>query len=73
MSTGRWTGRPTKYKFAWKACNKHAARCKTIRKARKRSYKLTASDVGRVIRGQVSAINPAGTTTAMTAASALVR
>ena len=71
-SSGTWTGSPTSYAYQWRRCDATGGACASISGASAQSYLLGASDVGFTIRVRVSATNAGGSTSADSAASALV-
>src|ERR671919_1464462 len=52
---GQWTNNPTSYAFRWQRCNTAGRSCNNISGATSSTYLLTARDVGRRIRGVVTA------------------
>jgi hypothetical protein len=71
-SHGSWTYSPT-YRYQWLRCNAHGASCSTIRHATHPTYKLTRHDAGHRLRLRVTATNVAGSTVALSAATARVK
>src|SRR3954471_4047032 len=47
---GRWTGGPTRFRYAWVRCSKGGAHCSSIRGAKRARYRLGVADVGRRVR-----------------------
>jgi hypothetical protein len=67
LGTGTWTGTlPIAYSYQWRRCDPAGtlATCVAIPGATTASYVQTAADVGRAIRGYVTATNVAGAVTA---------
>lgn len=65
VNRGSWTGGETiTYAYQWLRCDAGGGNCGSIAGATGTQYRLTASDVGRKIRVDVTARNSAGTTTA---------
>ena len=72
--TGTWHGDPpTRYTFAWVACNKHGGACKPVSDATKRTLKLGPNRLGRRFRVVVSVRAASGSASARSAATAVVR
>ena len=71
-STGVWSGNPTSYVYEWRRCDATGAGCATIAGASGTSYTLAAADVGATLRVAVTASNAAGSTTAVSAQTAVV-
>jgi hypothetical protein len=60
-SPGSWSGAtPITYSYHWLRCNKHGDNCNGISGAKQSTYQLRDSDVGHVIRVQVTASNADG-------------
>ena len=73
VSPGTWSGgAPITYGYQWLRCNSAGGSCGAISGATGAQYKLTASDVGRKIRVNVTARNSGGSKTVMSGESALV-
>ena len=73
-TTGTWHGDPpTRYTFAWVACNKHGGACKPVSDATKRTLKLGPNRLGRRFRVVVSVRAASGSASARSAATAVVR
>ena len=66
-SPGTWSGEPTGYAYAWSRC---AAAC--VASGAGPSYTLTAADVGATVRVAVTATNAQGSSTAVSAPTAVV-
>ncbi|HJU36399.1 MAG TPA: hypothetical protein VJ716_03150 [Gaiellaceae bacterium] len=69
---GTWTGSPTTFHFAWTRCNTAGAACLAIGGATGKIYTPTITDVGHTLRVNVTARNSSGSTTATSAATAVV-
>lgn len=72
-SSGTWSNSPTSYAYRWQRCNTGGGSCASISGATSSSYILTSADAGFTIRLVVSATNNAGTTSATSAATAVVK
>lgn len=59
-SRGKWSNRPTRYRFNWLTCNAAGNRCRKISNARSRKYRVAPRDVGLRIRVVVRASNEWG-------------
>jgi subtilisin family serine protease len=70
---GSWSPTPTRFAYQWLRCRRNGTRCRTIRGARGRSYRLKRVDRGRRLRAAVYAVNAGGSVRAMTRPSAVVR
>ena len=71
-STGAWTGSPTNYSYEWRRCNTAGVACTAIFGATSATYTLTVADLGSTLRVAVTASNAAGSTTAVSAQTAVV-
>ena len=69
---GTWKGSPTSFHFAWLRCDTTGAACAAIPGATGKSYTPTTTDIGHTLRVRVTARNSAGSTTATSAATAVV-
>ncbi|HKP19222.1 MAG TPA: IPT/TIG domain-containing protein, partial [Gaiellaceae bacterium] len=69
---GTWTGNPTSFTYRWKRCDSGGAGCVAIAGATAASYLLTATDVGRTMRAEVTATNAGGSVAATSNATAVV-
>jgi hypothetical protein len=73
LDRGGWSGTgPIAYAYAWQRCDANGNGCAAISGATEQAYKLVTADVGHRLRGAVTATNAAGSTTAYSAASAVV-
>ena len=59
-SRGRWSNRPTRYRFTWLLCNASGKHCAHIRGAAAPKYRLPARAEGRRLRAAVRAANARG-------------
>lgn len=73
VNRGTWSGAAVTYAYQWLRCNSAGGSCVAIGGATAATYKLTASDVGRKIRVNVTARNAGGSTTVMSGESAVVQ
>jgi hypothetical protein len=72
-TTGTWRGSgPFNYAIQWLRCNASGAGCSPIVGATGNTYALTADDVGRTVRSEVTASNSAGAASARSLPSAVV-
>ena len=69
---GTWTGSPTSFHFAWTRCNSAGAACLPIGGATAKIYTPTVSDISHTLRMNVTAHNSSGSTTAASAATAII-
>lgn len=69
---GRWSNRPTAFRYAWQSCNRAGRSCVRIRGARRVKYRLGAHEVGHRLRVVVSAYNRAGHGSARSKPTAVV-
>jgi hypothetical protein len=67
-----WIGSPT-FTRQWQRCNAAGANCVNIASATNTTYRLASADVGFTVRIQVTATNPDGSATAVSAPSAVIR
>ncbi|HEY2742557.1 MAG TPA: hypothetical protein VGI69_10330 [Gaiellaceae bacterium] len=69
---GTWNNKPTSFHFAWQRCDATGAACLAIGGATAKIYTPTAADIGHTLRVSVTAHNADGSTTATSAATAVV-
>ena len=69
-STGAWTNGPDEFTFAWQRCGE--AGCEEIRWETSPDYTLRDDDVGFSVRALVTASNPSGSATAISAPTATI-
>ncbi len=72
-STGSWSGSPTSYAYQWRRCDSSGASCADIAGATASSYLLGSADVGKTLRVVVTATNSAGSASATSDPSKIVR
>jgi hypothetical protein len=73
VNRGTWTGGGTiTFTYQWLRCDSGGGHCSPISGVTGTQYRLTASDVGRKIRVNVTARNSAGATTVMSTESPIV-
>jgi hypothetical protein len=72
ITNGTWTGTPTSYSYQWMRCTDGTtvASCSNIAGATTASYHAVAADIDLWLRAVVTATNAAGSTQAVSAASA---
>jgi hypothetical protein len=71
--TGRWVGRqPISFSFRWLRCNAQGGDCVSIAGATGRTYRITAADVGRRIRFNLTARNAIASVTVTSGESPIV-
>ncbi len=68
---GTWTGNP-RYDDFWVRCDSSGGSCAKIARATRRTYTLTAADVGNTIRFRVEAKNSGGTTAASSVPTGII-
>jgi len=73
-TNGTWSGAPTSYTYAWRRCTNGTSTttCTTISGATSATYRLMQADSGKFMRVNVTAKNASGSTTATSAATAVV-
>jgi len=72
-SLGSWTQAPTAYTYRWLRCrNANGSSCVPIKRATRRTYRLTKQDAGRRLRVRVTARNATGSKAATSSATARV-
>lgn len=70
---GSWTGRQSiSFSYRWLRCNTQGGECVSIGGATGRNYRLTSSDVNHKMRFNITARNPVGSLTVISAESAIV-
>lgn len=70
---GAWTGAPDRYLYQWQQCDAAGAACAPISGATGKIYGVRSADLGRTLRVAVTAVNPNGRTTAVSAQTGIVR
>ncbi len=71
---GSWSGtEPLSYSYQWELCNASGANCEAVSGALNSTLALLAADVGSTVRVAVTATNGAGSTTATSSATTLVK
>jgi hypothetical protein len=70
---GTWTGGVRSYAYQWQTCDSAGANCTNVSGATGKTYGVRAGDVNRTIRVVVTATSPAGSTSASSDATGLVR
>ena len=71
---GTWVGSPTiAYAYQWERCDADGGACADLPGEDSDAYRLTAADLGVTLRVKVTGSNPAGSATAESSASAIVR
>jgi hypothetical protein len=67
---GGWTGtQPVRFSYQWQRCDRSGGSCSNIIGATNQTYVLTAADVGRTLRVNVTARNAAGSSSRRSAAT----
>jgi hypothetical protein len=69
---GRWSNRPTAFRYAWQFCNRTGRSCVRIRGAKRPKYPLGARAVGHRLRVVVTAFNRTGHGSARSKPTAVV-
>jgi endoglucanase len=69
---GRWSNRPTSFRYRWQRCNSAGKSCRWVSGTRRSKYLLAARDVGHRLRVVVSAYNRRGHGVARSKPTALV-
>jgi subtilisin family serine protease len=70
---GSWSNNPTTFAYQWRDCDGSGANCVDVPGETSSSYVLAASDVNSTIRVAVAASNAGGSSTAVSAATAVVQ
>ncbi len=71
-SNGTWTSNPASFTYGWQHCDSGGLNCAVISGATNNSYLLSSADSGFTIRSSVKATNSVGSTTAVSAQTAVV-
>jgi hypothetical protein len=69
---GRWSNRPTKFRYAWQSCDQSGRSCAKVRGARRAKYVLGPQEAGHRLRVVVTAFNRAGHGSARSKPTAVV-
>jgi fibronectin type 3 domain-containing protein len=72
-SPGTWSGTAPTYSYQWRRCDSGGANCTDIAAATAQTYTLTAADVGSTVRVAVTASNSEGSSTAVSAQTAVIQ
>jgi hypothetical protein len=73
-SSGSWSGnQPITYAYVWQRCDSSGGHCADIGGAKQTTYVLTKADVDKTIRVVVTAKNAAGSSSATSAPTAVVK
>lgn len=72
VNPGMWAGAVTGFTYAWRRCDAGTANCVDILGATNQTYVLAAADEGQTIRVAVTATNPSGSTTAISAPTLVI-
>jgi len=70
---GRWSHRPTKFRYAWLSCDRSGSGCRSLPGAKQARYRVRGRDVGHRLRVLVRAFNRAGHGQARSKATRAVR
>jgi hypothetical protein len=72
-NNGTWNSQTTPtFSYQWQRCDAQGNACAAISGATAQTYKVQSADVGKTIRVSVAATNPDGSTSAMSAQTAVV-
>ena len=71
-SSGAWSGSPTAYGYLWSRCDAAGANCAQVPSATSASYVVATADVDATLKVAVTATNSGGSTTAVSAPTAVV-
>jgi hypothetical protein len=69
---GSWSGNPTSFAYQWQRCDADVATCSNLVGATSKSYVIQAGELGYRLRVIVTARNSKGSTTALSAITAIV-
>jgi hypothetical protein len=72
-SEGEWSGSPTSYSYQWQTCNAKGEECTDVEDANEGSYTLGSADVGDTLRVVLTALNVAGSATAVSLPTAVIQ
>lgn len=72
-TTGSWANEPASYAYQWERCSATGAECVTIPGATKASYQADGSDENHTLRVKITATNAAGSTSATSEPTAIVK
>lgn len=71
-SAGTWTNNPSSYSYSWQRCSLTGSDCSPITGATSSTYSASSSDVGHMVRVQVTAANTYGSTAVSSASLAIL-
>ena len=71
-STGSWSNTPTSYAYQWQRCDSAGGACAAVLGGTLSTFWLASTEVGKTFRVAVTASNSSGSTTATSAATAVV-
>jgi hypothetical protein len=69
---GRWSNRPTRFRYAWQSCNRAGKSCARVRGAKRAKYRIEPRQLGHRLRVVVTAFNQAGHASARSKPTAVV-
>jgi uncharacterized phage protein gp47/JayE len=72
VNPGMWAGAVSGFTYAWRRCDTAGAGCVDIVGANAQTYVLGPTEAGSTVRAAVTATNPLGSTTAVSAQTAVV-
>ncbi|HLY86740.1 MAG TPA: hypothetical protein VKO84_09595 [Gaiellaceae bacterium] len=72
-SHGNWRGFPATYRYQWLRCTRSGGRCVAIKRATHATYRISKHDSGHRLRLRVTAMNIAGSKTANSRPTKIVR
>jgi hypothetical protein len=72
-TNGTWTGGVTSFAYQWRTCDANGTGCQDVAGATGKVYGVRAADVGKVLRVVVTARNQAGTESATSDLTAVVK
>jgi hypothetical protein len=71
-STGVWVGKPTTFAYQWQRCDTGGGSCVPVDGAVSSTYAVTSADAGMTLRVAVTATNASGSSTVLSAQTAVV-
>jgi alpha-tubulin suppressor-like RCC1 family protein len=74
VQNGTWSGTPaSSYTYQWELCNSVGKKCTELAEGSESTYRITAAQVGETLRATVTDTNPAGSKSATSAVTEVIK